>query len=54
MRGRMQSREDNAAPICEHFVPTFPISVIRSMWWYSQLASVTDGLASSDMMVLLR
>ena len=30
MRGRMQSRRDNAAPVCQYFVPTSPISQIRS------------------------
>ena len=54
MRRRMGSRVENTAPICEHFVPTFPTSVIRSMWWYSPLESVTDGLTSSDMMVFPR
>ena len=41
-------------PFVRHFVPTFPISVIRSMWWYSPLESVTDGLTSPDMMVFPR
>jgi len=54
MRRRMESRRENAAPVCEHFVPTFPTSVIRSMWWYSPLESVTDGLTSSDMIVFPR
>ena len=54
MRRGMESRGDNAALVSEHFVPTFPIGVIRSMWWYSPLESVTDGLTSSDMMVFPR
>jgi len=54
MRRRMGSGGENTAPIREHFVPTIPTSVIRSMWWYSPLESVTDGLTSSGMMVFPR